>query len=78
MKSLLVASALVLTLSGIAVAKQEGIPNPYFVAVHSESGACVIMNKSPNPKFFQLMGTYDSMEAAHRRWAAGRSAGRLN
>ena len=66
MKSLLVASALVLTLSGIAVAKQEGIPNPYFVAVHSESGACVIMNKSPNPKFFQAMGTYDSMEAAHK------------
>jgi hypothetical protein len=24
------------------------------------------MNKSPNPKYFQLMGTYDSMEAAHK------------
>ena len=66
MKSLLVASVFVLSLTGIAVAKQEGIPNPYFVAVHTDSGACVIMNKSPNPKFFQVMGTYDSMEAAHK------------
>jgi hypothetical protein len=66
MHRLLIASALVLTLSGIAFAKDEGIPNPYFVAKHMESGACVIMDKSPNPKFFQLMGTYESMEAAHK------------
>ena len=66
MQRLLIASALVLALSGIAVAKEEGIPNPYFVAKHMECGACVIMDKSPNPKFFQLMGTYESMEAAHK------------
>ena len=66
MQKFLIASAFVLSLSGIAVAKEEGIPNPYFVAKHTESGACVIMDKSPNPKFFQLMGTYDSMEAAHK------------
>jgi hypothetical protein len=66
MQRLLIASAVVLALSGIAVAKEEGIPNPYFVAKHTESGACVIMDKSPNPKFFQLMGTYESMEAAHK------------
>jgi hypothetical protein len=66
MQKFLIASAFVLSLSGIAVAKDEGIPNPYFVAKHTESGACVIMDKSPNPKFFQLMGTYDSMEAAHK------------
>jgi hypothetical protein len=66
MQRLLIASALVLTLSGIAVAKQEGIPNPYFVAIHTDSGACVIMNKTPNSKFFKTMGTYDSMEAAHK------------
>ncbi len=66
MQRLLIASALVLSLTGVAVAKEEGIPNPYFVAKHMESGACVIMDKSPNPKFFQLMGTYESMEAAHK------------
>ncbi len=66
MQKFLIASAFVLSLSGIAVAKDEGIPNPYFVAKHTESGACVIMDKSPNPKFFQLMGTYESMEAAHK------------
>ncbi|MGD9502867.1 MAG: hypothetical protein AB7V40_10335 [Methyloceanibacter sp.] len=65
MHRLLIASAFVLAFSGIAAAKQEGIPNPYYVAKHTESGACVIMNTSPNPKFFQVMGTYDSMEAAH-------------
>lgn len=66
MHRLLIASAFVLALTGIAAAKQEGIPNPYYVAMHTESGACVIMNKSPNPKFFNVMGTYDSMEAAHK------------
>ena len=70
MQKFLIASAFVLSLSGIAVAKEEGIPNPYFVAKHTESGACVIMDKSPNPKFFQLMGTYDSMEAAHKAMGA--------
>lgn len=66
MHRLLIASAFVLSVSGIAVAKEEGIPNPYFVAMHKESGACVIMNKAPNPKFFTSMGTYDSMDAAHK------------
>ncbi len=66
MQKFLIASAFVLSLSSVAFAKDEGIPNPYFVAKHTESGVCVIMNKSPNPKFFQLMGTYDSMEAAHK------------
>ena len=66
MHRLLIASAFVLSLTGVAVAKQEGFPNPYYVAKHTDSGACVIMNKSPNPKFFQVMGTYDWMEAAHK------------
>jgi hypothetical protein len=66
MHRLLIASAFVLSLTGVAVAKQEGFPNPYYVAMHTESGACVIMNKSPNPKFFNVMGTYESMEAAHK------------
>jgi hypothetical protein len=57
MHRLLIASAFVVALTGIAAAKQEGIPNPYYVAMHTESGACVIMNKSPNPKFFNVMGT---------------------
>ena len=66
MHRLLIASAFVLSLTGVAVAKDEGIPNPYHVAKHTESGACVIMKQAPNPKFFQLMGTYDSMDAAHK------------
>ena len=66
MHRLLIASAFVLSLTGLAVAKQEGIPNPFYVAIHKESGTCVIMNKVPNPKFFTAMGTYDSMEAAHK------------
>jgi hypothetical protein len=65
MHRLLIASAFVLSLTGVAAAKQEGFPNPYHVAKHTESGACVIMKQSPNPKFFTSMGTYDSMEAAH-------------
>ena len=38
MHRLLIASALVLSLTGVAVAKQEGFPNPYYVAKHTESG----------------------------------------
>lgn len=75
MHRLLIASAFVLSLTGVAVAKEEGIPNPYFVAKHTESGACVIMNKSPNPKFFQLMGTYDSMESAHKAMGGMKDCG---
>jgi hypothetical protein len=67
MQRLLVASAFVLALTGMAVAaQQEGIPNPYFVAIHNDSGAYVIMNKTPDSKYFKTMGQYDSMEAAHK------------
>jgi hypothetical protein len=66
MQKLLIASAFVLAFTGFAFAKQEGIPNPYFVAIHMESGACVIMDKEPNAKYFKTMGKYDSMEAAHK------------
>jgi hypothetical protein len=65
MHKLLITGAFVLTLSGLAFAKQEGIPNPYYVAIHNDSGACVIMDKEPNAKYFKTMGKYDSMEAAH-------------
>jgi hypothetical protein len=66
MQKFLIASAFVLTFSGLAFAAPEGIPNPYFVAIHNDSGACVVMNKQPNAKYFKTMGKYDSMEAAHK------------
>jgi hypothetical protein len=64
MQKTLIAAAFVLAFTGIAVAKQEGFTNPYFVAIHNDSGACVIMNKEPNAKFFKTMGKYGSMEEA--------------
>jgi hypothetical protein len=66
MQKLLITSAFVLSFTGLAFAMQEGIPNPYFVAIHMESGACVIMNKEPNAKYFKTMGKYGSMEDAHK------------
>lgn len=75
MKRLLVASVFVLSLTGMAIAKQEGIPNPYFVAIHNDSGACVIMNKTPDAKYFKTMGTYDSMEAAHKAMGGMKECG---
>jgi len=65
MQKLLIAAAFALTFSGLAFAAPEGIPNPYFVAIHTDSGACVVMNKEPNAKYFKTMGKYGSMEAAH-------------
>ncbi|MGZ8416665.1 MAG: hypothetical protein ACXWVQ_06720 [Methyloceanibacter sp.] len=64
MRKVLIASTFVLGLTSLAFAAQEGIPNPYFVAIHNDSGACVIMNKEPNAKYFKTMGKYKSMEEA--------------
>ena len=66
MQKLLITTAFVLSLTGAAFAAQEGFPNPYFVAIHNDSGACVIMNKEPNAKYFKTMGKYGSMEDAHK------------
>jgi hypothetical protein len=75
MQKPLIASALVLGCTGYAFAMQEGIPNPYFIAVHKDSGACVIMNKQPNTKYFKSMGKYDSMEAAHKAMGGMKECG---
>ena len=75
MQKTLIAAAFVLAFTGIAVAKQEGFTNPYFVAIHTESGACVVMNKEPNAKYFKTMGKYDSMEAAHKAMGGMKECG---
>ena len=69
MKRLLVASVFVLSLTGM------GIPNPYFVAIHNDSGVCVIMNQTPDAKYFKTVGTYDSMEAAHKAMGGMKECG---
>jgi hypothetical protein len=66
MQKLLIASIFVLAAAGTSIAGPEGFPNPYFVAMHTESGTCVIMNKEPNAKYFKSMGKYGSMEEAHK------------
>ena len=75
MQKTLIAAAFVLAFTGIAVAKQEGFTNPYFVAIHMDSGACVIMNKEPNAKYFKTMGKYDSMETAHKAMGGMKECG---
>ena len=75
MQKTLIAAAFVLAFTGIAVAKQEGFTNPYFVAIHMDSGACVVMNKEPNAKYFKTMGKYDSMEAAHKAMGGMKECG---
>jgi|GEM_PF-3561741 hypothetical protein len=75
MQKTLIAAAFVLAFTGIAVAKQEGFTNPYFVAIHNDSGACVVMNKEPNAKYFKTMGKYDSMEAAHKAMGGMKECG---
>jgi hypothetical protein len=75
MQKLLIASAFVFTFAGLALAGPEGFPNPYFVAIHNDSGACVIMNKEPNPKYFKTMGKYGSMEDAHKAMGGMKECG---
>jgi hypothetical protein len=40
--------------------------NAFFVAIHNDTGACVIMMKEPNAKYFKTMGKYGSIEDAHK------------
>ena len=75
MRNLLIAAALVVVSTGLALAAPAGFPNPYFVAIHMDSGACVIMNKEPNAKYFKTMGKYDSMEAAHKAMGGMKECG---
>ena len=75
MRNLLIAAALVVVSTGLALAAPAGFPNPYFVAIHTESGACVVMNKEPNAKYFKTMGKYDSMEAAHNAMGGMKECG---
>jgi hypothetical protein len=75
MHKVLIASAFTLGFTGLALAMQEGIPNPYFVALHMDSNTCVIMNKEPNSKYFKSMGKYDSMEAAHKAMGSMKECG---
>jgi hypothetical protein len=66
MRKILINAAFLAASAGIAVAGPAGFPNPYFVAIHMDSGVCVITNKEPSSKYFRMMGKYGSMEDAHK------------
>ncbi len=69
MQKILIAAAFVLAFTGIAVAKQEGFTNPFYVAIDISSGRCVMMQfmgaGGPGGRY-KVMGTYGSMRSAHK------------
>ena len=51
---------------GYAVAKQEGIPNVNYMAIHLGTGKCVMMTSVLNPAKYKVMGAYKTPGAASR------------
>jgi hypothetical protein len=66
MKKLLIASVLVLAAAGSALAKQEGIPNFYYMALDLHTGKCVLMSTAPASSRYKMMGTYKTAQEANR------------
>jgi hypothetical protein len=66
MRKLLIASILVLAAAGTAVAKQEGIPNAYYMAMDLHTGKCIVMTTLPTASRYHMMGTYKNLRAASR------------
>src|SRR5918995_7426382 len=67
MPKLLMAAAVLFTATaGTAVAKQEGIPNVYYMAIHLGTGKCVMLTSVPNPAKHKVMGAYKTPGAASR------------
>lgn len=67
MQKLLIAAALLfVATTGTAVAKQEGIPNLYYMALNLSTGKCVMMTTVPNPSKYKVMGAYKTPGAASR------------
>jgi hypothetical protein len=65
-KLLIAAAVLFMATTGIAVAKQEGIPNVYYMAINLATGKCVMMTTAPNPSKYKVMGAYKTPGAASR------------
>lgn len=65
-KLLIAAAVLFMATIGGAVAKQEGIPNVYYMALHLATGKCVMMTSLPNPSAYKVMGAYKTQRAASR------------
>jgi hypothetical protein len=65
MKKFLIASVLVLA-AGSALAKQEGIPNLYYMALDLHTGKCVLMSTAPASSRYKMMGTYKTAQEANR------------
>jgi len=65
-KLLIAAAVLFMATAGTAVAKQEGIPNVYYMAIHLGTGKCVMLTSVPNPAKYKVMGAYKTTGAASR------------
>ena len=65
-KLLIAAAVLFLATAGTATAKQEGIPNVYYMAIHLGTGKCVMMTTVPSPSKYKVMGAYKTPGAASR------------
>ena len=65
-KLLLAATVLLMVSMGGAVAKQEGIPNVYYMALNLTTGKCVMMTSVANPSVYKVMGAYKTQRAASR------------
>jgi hypothetical protein len=65
-KLLIAAAVLFVATAGTAVAKQEGIPNLYYMAINLSTGKCVMMTTAPNPSYYKVMGAYKTARAASR------------
>ena len=63
-KILIAATILFMAAAGSAVAKQEGIPNVYYMAINLGTGKCVMMTSVPNPSKYKVMGAYKTPGAA--------------
>ena len=65
-KLLIAAAVLFMATAGTTVAKQEGIPNVYYMAIHLGTGKCVMLTSVPNPAKYKVMGAYKTPGAASR------------
>lgn len=65
-KLLIAAAVLFMAATGTAVAKQEGIPNVYYMAIDLGTGKCVMMTSVPNSAKYKVMGAYKTQGAASR------------
>ena len=66
MQKLLIAGIIILAAAGTATAKQEGIPNLYYMALDLTTGKCVMMATAPTSSRYKLMGTYTTKRAVSR------------